>query len=509
MTTLTAERPLVVPDDVYNQALVRNVHPLDWANPVPAGRYNLVVLGAGTAGLVSAVGAASLGARVAIIERHLLGGDCLNYGCVPSKALIRAARAAAAAGGAADLGVRPGGRPAIDFADVMSRLRAVRADISHHDSAARLAGLGIDVFFGQARFASPETLEVDGRTLRFSRAVIATGARAAVPPIPGLADAGYLTNESVFSLTARPARLAVIGGGPIGCELAQAFRRLGSEVTLISDSPTLLPREDPDAEAILQRVFEREGVRLVLDATVARVERRTGSMETQVVVTRAGVDTTIAADELLVAVGRAPNVEGLDLDRAGVSAGQAGVQVDDRLRTTNRRIFAAGDVASPFKFTHAADAMARIALQNALFFGRKQASALVIPWATYTDPEIAHVGLSARDAGDRAGARTLTIPLADVDRARVDGESEGFARVHVDARGRILGATLVSAHAGDLIGEMSLAMTAGLGLGTLSKTIHPYPTRAEVWKKLGDAWNRTKLTPRVRALFEMMLRWRR
>ena len=499
---------LVLPDDAHNRALVQNVHPADWTNPRPAGRYNLVVLGAGTAGLVSAVGAASLGAKVAIVERHLMGGDCLNYGCVPSKALLASARAAAAVGTAGAFGVRAGGSAAADFGEVMARLRRLRAAISHHDSAARLSSLGIDVFLGAARFASRDTVEVEGQSLRFARAVVATGARPAVPPIPGLADAGYLTNETVFSLETRPERLVVIGAGPIGCELAQAFRRLGSSVTLISDTRTVLPREDPDAAAVVQAAFEREGVRLVLGATIVRVERG-GASERRVFLEHAGRQLMVSCDEMIVAVGRAPNVEDMGLEAAGIAFDARGVEVDERLRTTNRRVFAAGDVASSFKFTHAADAMARIVLQNALFFGRKKVSALVVPWATYTDPEIAHVGLSAVEAWGRRGVCTLTVPFADVDRAVLDGAPEGFARVHADDRGRVLGATIVAPHAGELIGEMSVAMTAGLRLGTLARTIHPYPTRAEAWKKLGDAWNRTKLTPRVRSLFEMFLRWRR
>jgi pyruvate/2-oxoglutarate dehydrogenase complex dihydrolipoamide dehydrogenase (E3) component len=503
---LTMERPLVLPDDVHNQALVRNVHPTGWKNPAPAGRYNLVVIGAGTAGLVSAVGAAGLGARVAIVERHLMGGDCLNYGCVPSKALIRAARAAADARTAAEFGVHAG-PVAVDFGQVMTRLRRLRAGISQNDSLARLTGLGIDVFLGQARFVSRDAVEVDGRTLRFARAVVATGARAAAPPIPELAATDYLTNETVFSLTTLPARVVVIGAGPIGCELSQAFRRLGSEVTLITDGPRVLPREDPDAAALVQAVFEREGVRLVLSSSVVRVESASG--DKRVVVERAGREEVVSGDVLLVATGRAANVEDLGLERAGIDFGRHGVAVNDQLRTTNPRVWAAGDVASKFKFTHAADAMARIVIQNALFFGRKRASALVIPWTTYTDPEVAHVGLSAAEAAGRADVRTFTVPLEDVDRAILDGEARGFARIHADTRGRILGATLVASHAGEMIGEMSLAVTEGLSLGALARTIHPYPTQAEAWKKLGDAWNRTKLTPRVGSLFEGFLRWRR
>jgi pyruvate/2-oxoglutarate dehydrogenase complex dihydrolipoamide dehydrogenase (E3) component len=488
---------------------VENVRPPGWENPLPKGRYNLVVLGAGTAGLVSAVGAAGLGARVAIVERHRMGGDCLNVGCVPSKGVLRASRAAAAAREAGSYGVRIAGPIEVDFTAAMERMRRLRAGISHNDSAHRLASLGVDVYFGDARFVAPDAVEVGGARLPFARAVIATGGRPSSPPVPGLAETGFLTNETVFSLTELPRRLVVVGAGPIGCELAQAFRRFGSDVTVVSLDPRLLPREDADAAAILARRFEREGVALRLGAKLLRVERRDGAKV--VIFERDGRQEEAAGDELLVAAGRAPNVEGLALEKAGVASGRAGVEVDHRLRTTNPRIYAAGDVCSAFKFTHAADAMARIVIQNALFFGRRKASALVIPWCTYTDPEIAHVGLSESEARERSlDVTTITVPLAEIDRAVLDGDADGFARVHADRRsGRILGATLVAAHAGEMIGEMALAITARLTLGTLAAAIHPYPTQSEAWKRAGDAWNRARLTPRVRAVFQRLLSFRR
>jgi pyruvate/2-oxoglutarate dehydrogenase complex dihydrolipoamide dehydrogenase (E3) component len=367
-----------------------------------------------------------------------MGGDCLNVGCVPSKGILRAARAAAAAREGAAFGVRTG-KVEVDFGAVMERMRRLRAGIAPNDSAQRCAGLGVDVLFGDARFAAEDAVEVDGQRLRFARAVIATGGRAASPPVPGLAEVGFLTNETVFSLTELPRRLVVIGAGPIGCELAQAFRRFGSDVTIVSLDPRLLPREDADAAAILERRFAAEGVALRLGAKILRAERRGGARV--VVFEREGATEEAVGDEILVAVGRAPNVEGLELEKVGVAYGRNGVEVDDHLRTTNRHVFAAGDVCSAFKFTHAADAMARVVLQNALFFGRKKASALVIPWSTYTDPEIAHVGLHERQAQERGiDVATFTVPLHEVDRAVLDGESEGFARVHVERRsGRILG----------------------------------------------------------------------
>jgi pyruvate/2-oxoglutarate dehydrogenase complex dihydrolipoamide dehydrogenase (E3) component len=497
--------PLLEPWDEHNRALVELVRPPTWVNPAPAARYNLVVLGAGTAGLVAAAGAAGLGARVALVERHLLGGDCLNYGCVPSKALIRAARAAHDAAGAGAFGVRvtPGG--GADFAAVMERVRRVRAGIARHDAVARLAGTyGVDVFLGEGRFCAPDCIAVEGRRLRFAKAVIATGARALRPPIPGLEAAGFLTNETVFSLTALPARLGVVGGGPLGCELAQAFRRLGSAVTVVDAAPRLLPREDPDAAEILRRAFGREGIELVLGEPVAGVE--TGAGGKRVLLGAAAGGRALEVDEILIGAGRVPNVDGLGLELAGVAFDRTGIGVDDHLRTSNRRIFAAGDVCLALKFTHTADAAARIVVRNALFGGRARVSALTVPWCTYTDPEIAHVGLHEADAAARGlRAESFTVDLADVDRALLDGEAEGFARLVV-RRGsdRLLGATIVARHAGEMIGEVGVAMAAGVGLAKLSGVIHPYPTQAEAIRRAADAYQRTRITPGIRRLLE---RW--
>jgi pyruvate/2-oxoglutarate dehydrogenase complex dihydrolipoamide dehydrogenase (E3) component len=420
-----------------------------------------------------------------------MGGDCLNVGCVPSKAVLHGAR----------VGTPP------DFAAAMERMRRLRADLSVKDSATRFRDLGVDVYLGDARFVAPDAVEVDGSRLRFARAVIATGARAAGLPVPGLAEAGFLTNETVFSLTTLPRRLVVIGAGPIGCELAQAFRRFGSAVTIVSLDPRLLPREDDVASTVLAARFAREGIVTALGARLARVERRADGVAT--IYDRGNGEETAVADAILLAAGRAPNVEGLGLEAARVAYDATGVRVDDRLRTTNPLVYAAGDVCSAYKFTHAADAMARVVIQNALFFGRKRMSRLVIPWCTYTDPEIAHVGVSASEAANRPDVVTLTAPLDDVDRAVLEGETDGFARVHVDGRGRILGATLVSRHAGETIGEVVLAMTAGLRLGAIGETIHPYPTQSEMLKRLSDAYRRRALTPGVKRLFEGLMRLRR
>jgi pyruvate/2-oxoglutarate dehydrogenase complex dihydrolipoamide dehydrogenase (E3) component len=501
--------PLIKPWDRHNLQLVANVHPGDWVNPEPASRYDLVVTGAGTAGLVTAAGAAGLGAKVALVEGHLMGGDCLNVGCVPSKALLRSARAAADARDASRFGVEMSPEAVrINFGRVMERLRAIRAGISEHDSAQRFRSLGIDVFLGEARFLDRHSTGVGGKTLRFKRAVIATGGRPATPKVEGLAEAGFLTNESVFSLTELPPRLAVIGGGPIGCELAQAFARLGSHVTILHKHSNLLDREDVGAAQILQRQFAREGIEMVFNAQLLRVGRSERGKSLEFKSNAVAADVTV--DEILVAAGRVPNVEALNLEAAGVSYDtRDGVQVNDLLQTTNRHIYAAGDVCLKWKFTHAADAAARIVIQNALFLGRKRISTLTMPWCTYTDPEVAHVGLSAEEAKQRdAAIETYTQPMSKVDRAVTDGEEDGFVKIHVE-KGRILGATIVARHAGEMIGGISVAMTAGLKLTDLSNVIHPYPTQAEAIRKCADACNRARLTPRVKRLLDAWLRWTR
>ncbi|HEX6175324.1 MAG TPA: FAD-containing oxidoreductase [Candidatus Binatia bacterium] len=500
---------MVLIDDEHDRRLIENCHPPRWVNPAPAAKYNLVVIGAGTAGLVSAAGAAGLGAKVALIERNLLGGDCLNVGCVPSKGMIRAARAAHDAREGAKFGVRLTCEPEVGFAAAMERMRKLRAGISDHDSAERFRKLGVDVFIGSARFTSPSSIDVDGIRLDFNRAVIASGARAAQLPVPGLDEVGYLTNETVFTLTELPRRIAIIGAGPIGCELAQAFARFGSKVSLLTDGADILPKEDRDAAAIVRKQMEHDGVRIVTGAKIHRGTKN--KQEKTLAVAIDGSTVELGCDAILVAVGRTPNLEGLDLEAAGISYTRRGVDVDDRLCTTNPRVFAAGDICSRYKFTHAADAMARIVIANALFMARRKVSGLTIPWCTYTDPEIAHAGYYEKDA-QAAGfnVATLTESLDHVDRAILDGEEEGFARVHYDKKtGKILGGTIVARHAGEMISELTLAMVAKQGVGVLSSTIHPYPTQAEAWRKIGDAYMRTKLTPRVKRVFEKWLAWRR
>jgi pyruvate/2-oxoglutarate dehydrogenase complex dihydrolipoamide dehydrogenase (E3) component len=505
--------PPVSPLDAYNQTLLGNVHPADWHNPRPEGRYNLVVIGAGSAGLITAAIAAGLGAKVALVERHYLGGDCLNVGCVPSKGVIRASRMVAEARRAEkEIGLPLAAGADADFALAMERMRRVRAEISHEDAATRYRDeLGVEVYFGDARFTGKDTVVVDGATLRFAKAVIATGARAVALPIEGIEEAGYLTNETVFNLTERPRRFGVIGAGPIGCELAQAFRRLGSEVTVLHADAHILPREDADAVKIVQEQFEKEGIHLVNGCKIERVEGGDGE-RTIHFRHPDGREDRVTVDELLLGVGRAPNVEGLDLETVGVRYdARRGVHVNDFLQTSNPRIYAAGDICMQWKFTHAADAAAKIVVQNALFFHhipflKKRLSSLVMPWCTYTDPEVAHVGMyesEARSAGIEVD--TFTVPLSQVNRAVADGEDEGFVKI-VTKKGsdEILGGTIVAAHAGEMISEVTLAIVGKLGLAKILDVIHPYPTQAEGIKRAAGLYTRGRATPSV---VKWMSRW--
>jgi pyruvate/2-oxoglutarate dehydrogenase complex dihydrolipoamide dehydrogenase (E3) component len=495
----------ISPMDAYNQQLIDSVHPDDWLNPQPAALYDLVVIGAGTAGLVVAAGAAGLGLglKVALIERNLMGGDCLNFGCVPSKTMIRSSRIVGEIWRGQELGIRVE-KIDVDFGAVMERLRRIRAEISHHDSAARFRDLGVDVFLGNGQFAGDNAVTVDNQVLKFKKAVIATGARAAIPQIPGLVAAGYLTNETVFSLVERPRRLAVIGGGAVGCELAQTFRRLGVEVVLLHRGSQILNKEDPQAAEVLEQVLRTEGVNLILDCQLAQVTKTEAGKTIEY--SSGGLHDTITVDEILIGAGRTPNIENLDLARVGVAYDTKGVQVNDYLQTTNPRIYAAGDVCMKWQFTHAADAAARIVIKNTLFspfgIGRSRLSSLVMPWVTYTDPEIAHVGLSADDA-DRQGIQfdNITILMSTVDRAITDGETNGFVKIiHRRGSDEILGATIVASHAGDMISEVTTAIVNKIGLSKLSNVIHPYPTQADGIKKAADAYRRTLLTPNTKKI---------
>jgi pyruvate/2-oxoglutarate dehydrogenase complex dihydrolipoamide dehydrogenase (E3) component len=497
----------IEPWDEFNRALVSHVRPHGWVNPRPLDRYDLVVLGGGTGGLVTTAIAVALGARVALVERAYLGGDCLVSGCVPSKAVIRAARGWRDAATAAARFGAPAAEGDGDFAAVMARMRRIRAEIAPHDSAARFRDLGAHVFLGEARFVTHDAVEVDGSRLRFRRAVIATGTVPAVPPIPGLAGSGYLTSDDVFSLTELPRRLGVVGGGPIGCELAQAFARFGSEVTVLERSDRILPRDDEGGARLVLASLERDGVRFMGRTGIDEVTRDADEGATRVSSRQDGDPRSVVVDRLLVSTGRVPALDALDLAAAGIEASADGVAVDGRLRTSNRRVFAVGDVCTATRFTHVADAHARLVVRNALFHGRGRVDSLIVPWCTYTAPELAHVGIPAAEAADRDDVDTLTVPLEDTDRARIDGESDGFFRVHLEpGSDRILGATLVAGRAGELIGQVTQAMVAGIGLGRMGESIHPYPSRTEVFRRAADELRRRKLTPRARRIFDWYFR---
>ncbi|MGL5835156.1 MAG: mercuric reductase [Waterburya sp.] len=501
----------IEPRDDYNQELLANVHPPDWVNPTPVDCYDLVVIGAGTAGLVTAKGAAGLGIglKVALIEKNLMGGDCLNVGCVPSKCLIRSSRVVSEMKGALPYGVQPPENIAINFPEVMARMRRVRTKISPVDSAVAAQKVGVDVFFGEARFKNENTITVEGQDLRFKKAVIATGARAVQPKIEGIEETGYLTNESVFSLTSLPKKLAVIGGGPIGCELAQAFQRLGSEVTLFHKGSHVLDKEDDDAAEVVQQALIRDGIRLVLNC---QLEGVTQSPEGKVIKfigenLSDRPQESITVEEILVGAGRQPNVESLNLKAVGVEYdAKQGLKVNDYLQTSNGKIYGAGDICMNWKFTHAADAAARIVLKNTLFsplgMGKTKLSDLVMPWVTFTDPEIAHVGLSEAEARAKGiDCNTIKINFDDVDRALADGETEGFVKIlHKQGSDEILGATIVARHAGEMISEITTAMVGKMGLSKLATVIHPYPTQAAAIKQAADAYRRTLLTPKTKKL---------
>ncbi|MBD8898321.1 mercuric reductase [Rhodanobacter sp. DHG33] len=494
-----------LPQDEIECCRVEHLHPTDWRNPEPAARYHLVVIGAGPAGVAAARTAAAAGARVALLERAQLGGTSLNTGCAPSKALIRTARLCADLRDAAHYGARIDDTGPPDFARAMARMRRIRARLADDTSAQRLAAAGIDLFFGEARFAGTDCVRVGDTLLHFGKALIATGARPSIPAIPGLAEAGYLTHENVFDLTALPARLLVIGGGPLGCEMAQAFCRLGARVTLVQDRPLFLPREERDAAQLLSDALARDGIAIRLNTRITAVHAQGDVRRVEMI--SDNYHTIVEVDAILTGIGHVARAEGLDLERAEVDFNRtSGVLVDDFLRTSNPRIYAAGDVCMEHKYTHAAVAAARIAVCNALFRGHERLSRLVIPWCTFTDPEIAHVGLYVREANRRGiPVKTYTVPMHEIDRAVMDSEQEGFAKIHVqDGTDHILGATVVARHAGEMINGITLAMESGLGLRGLERVIHAYPTQAEAIHAATDAYRASRLTARVRA---RLARW--
>lgn len=471
-------------DDVWRKL----TFPDDHVNPVPKSRYHIVVIGAGSAGLISAIGAAGLGARVALVEREAMGGDCLNIGCIPSKSLLEYTRRH---------------ESPVNFDDAYRWLRQVRSQISAHDSVERYTDSGVDVFLGSARLEDDEAVIVGESRLEARRIVIATGARAALPPIPGLSDAKPLTNETLFDLKMPPSTLAILGAGAIGCEMAQAFSRLGVDVQLFELADRVLPLEEEEASKAIESALERAGVTLHLGAAVTRASRDEDG------VTLHTDRLQITADEALVAAGRRANVEDLGLEAAGVSLDKGLIKVDPQMRTTNKRIFAAGDVCSRAQFTHNADAQARIVVQNALFAPTASTKNLVIPHCTYTKPEVAHVGRGRRDlAADKTDYDVFRVNLGELDRSRTSGDADGYVEV-LTRKGRddILGATIVAQDAGEQVAGLCLAMAHGIGLAGLGKAVLPYPTRAEYLRRLADAYNRTRLTASTKGLMSRWFRW--
>ncbi len=475
------------------------------------GLYNVVVIGAGTAGLVTAAGTAGLGGRVALIERGLMGGDCLNTGCVPSKALISSARLVDQIRRSEEWGL-DAQQPAFDFERVFARMRARRARIAVHDSQERFEGLGVDVFRGEARFVSPDEVRVGEVSLRARHFVIAAGSRAAMPPIEGLERVRYYTNETIFDeLDQKPDRLVILGGGPIGCELGQAFARLGVRVTILQRSPQILEREDSDAAGALRRRLEADGVTVLTGADLKKVEADGKAIRLSLeAADREG--SSVPCDALLVAAGRVPNTEGLNLEAAGVAYTKKGVTVNAHLQTSQPHIYAAGDVVGSYQFTHIADHHARVVVRNTLFpWFKARVEAEVIPWCTYTSPEVARVGLNEDQARGRGIEYDLfTVPLGEVDRAVVESEEVGFAKVLTRKGGdRLLGVTLVCERAGDLLSEFVVAMRNGIGLKGIAISIHPYPTFAEVARKLGDQQQKSRLTPVAKKVFSWLYQMRR
>ena len=478
------------------------------------GIYNVVVIGAGTAGLVTAAGTAGLGGRVALIERNLMGGDCLNFGCVPSKALISSARVIQQIRESEKWGLDRQ-QPEFVFEKVFERMRARRARIAPKDSQERFESLGVNVFHGEARFVSPHEVEVNGQRLRAKNFVIATGSRAVIPKIEGIDQVRYFTNETIFDeLKAKPESMIVLGGGPIGCELTQTFCRLGTQVTMIQRGDQLLAREDRDVAEFLERRLIDEGVRIIKNVDARSVATTdAGKIALEFLDRQPGrlAERTFFADALLIAIGRNPNLQSLDLKSAGVDVNERGVRVNDYLQTSQRDIYAVGDVIGPFLFTHMADAQARVVVRNIVApfqFLRQKMDYSVVPWCTYVDPEVAHVGLCEKEARqENVDYDLFVVPLQDVDRAVVESEDAGFAKI-LTRKGsdKILGATIIAPHAGDLLHEFVLAMKAGVGLGTIASTIHAYPTFAELARKAGDKFNKTRLTPRAKKIFTWLYR---
>jgi pyruvate/2-oxoglutarate dehydrogenase complex dihydrolipoamide dehydrogenase (E3) component len=471
-------------------AVERRVRPAGWVNPQARELYDLVVVGAGPAGMEAAQYARRFGLTVALVEHAELGGNSLNAGSIPSKTLIHSARVCAQIRDAAEFAISSAADLNLDFAALKARMTRVRARIAEYHSAERLRADGIDLFFGEAKFSSSATLAVDATTLPFNKAIIATGARPRPPTFPGLDNVGYRTSTNIFDMPELPQRLVVIGGGPLGCELAQAFCRLGSRVTIIQNDPKFLPREERDAAELLSEAMARDGVDIMLNTTVvgAHAENHDKFVDGE----NYDKKISVATDEILLSIGRLPNVEKLDLKIAGVDCDDKGVKVDDCLRTANRNIYAAGDVCMSNRFTNVAWVSARMAVCNAFQAKRVRRSEMMIPWCTFCDPEIAHVGLQVWDARARSiPLKTYTVMMQDIDRAITGGQDDGFVKIHVqDGTDRILGATIVASRASELINEVSVIMSTGIGMRDLARIIHTYPAQSEAIRLAALAFER-------------------
>ncbi|MEP7084299.1 MAG: FAD-dependent oxidoreductase [Betaproteobacteria bacterium] len=460
--------------------------------------FDIVVIGGGAGGLVVAAGGAALGAKIALVEKHKMGGDCLNYGCVPSKTLLKSAKVAHLMRTAADYNI-PAHAPTPEIAHVMERVAGVIKGIEPTDSPERFRGLGVDVTFGDGKFISPDCFEVNGRKLTGRTFVIATGSRPAAPPIPGLEGVPYLTNETLFDLREQVPSMIIIGSGPIGCEMAQAFARLGTRVTIVDMGAKIMPREDADMAAVVQRQMEHDGVEFHFNASIVRVEGSRHDIRV-IVKIAGGVETTLQATHLLVAAGRRANVEGLGLEAAGVTVEKGRIVSDENLRTTNPHIFVCGDVAGGLQFTHVAGHHAGILLRNAIFRMGWAKPSVHVPWCTYTDPELARIGMSESEAVKKGiEHRVYRFGYEEIDRARAEGETEGFAKVVTDPKGKILGAAIVGPHAGEAIHEYVLAVNKGMNLKELAAIIHIYPTFAEINKRVADQRLKEGLTPKSKA----------
>lgn len=469
--------------------------------------FDICVIGGGAAGLVVAAGGASLGAKVALVEKHKMGGDCLHYGCIPSKTLLQSARVAHTMANADDFAI-PGHTPRADLSTVMERVASVIKSIEPHDSPERFRELGVDVILGAGQFTDSQTFTVNGREIRAKHFVIATGSRAAIPAIEGIENTPYLTNEQVFDLREPVDSLIVIGGGPIGIEMAQAFGRLGSQVYVIQRGTQILPKEDPDMAEVVATQLRKEGVQLLTEHNPIRVEGSTGNIQLTLQDSN-GNEKTISASHLLVAAGRLPNVEKLGLEAAGVELHNGHIISDARLRTSNKRIFAAGDVVGGPQFTHMAEHHAGVVLRNAIFRMPAKIEKKVIPWATFSEPELACVGLSETEA-EQQGIRhkVYSFPFQDMDRAKADGTTEGFAKIITTPKGKLLGAAIVGPHAGELIHEYVLAIAKGMSAADLSSVIHIYPTLAQINRRVADARMKEGLTPTAKKWIKRIFRLR-